>query len=391
MLKAAFLFIIEPMISYWEQQYFTEYDFIIVGSGITGLSLAAELKERNSNAKVLVLEKGLLPTGASTKNAGFACFGSVSELAYDLNVMGEKALLELVNSRINGLVALRNRLGDVNIDYQNNGGYELVLNDNSADVLEKLPIINNLLYPIFNQNVFSEDSKATSNFGFSTERVKSVVLNSFEGQIDTGLMMSSLINYVSNLGVKIITGAQVGNYSFNNGQVALNCKTSDELSITFIANKVAFCTNAFTKSIFPELTINPGRGQVLVTKPIENLKVKGTFSFDEGFYYFRNIHNRILFGGGRNVDFETENTSKFELNEAIQSKLIGYLKDIILPNIDFEVDRQWAGIMAFGNDKSPIIKAVDNQIFIGARLNGMGVALGSNIAKQLADMMLLNS
>lgn len=376
------------MISYWEQQYFTEYDFIIVGSGITGLSLAAEIKERNNNAKILVLEKGLLPTGASTKNAGFACFGSVSELAYDLNIMGESALLELVNSRINGLVALRNRLGDTNIDFQNNGGYELVLNDKSVDVLEKLPIINNLLYPIFNKNVFSEDSKVASKFGFSTQKVKSVILNSFEGQIDTGLMMNSLINYVTNLGVKIITGAQVENYSINNGQVALNCKTSDELTITFTANKVAFCTNAFTKSIFPELTINPGRGQVLVTKPIENLKVKGTFSFDEGFYYFRNIHNRILFGGGRNVDFETENTTKFQLNEAIQSKLIDCLQNIILPNIDFKIDRQWAGIMAFGNDKSPVVKVVDNQIFIGARLNGMGVALGSNTAKQLADMML---
>lgn len=388
MLKAAFLFIIEPMISYWEQQYFTEYDFIIVGSGITGLSLAAEIKERNNNAKILVLEKGLLPTGASTKNAGFACFGSVSELAYDLNIMGESALLELVNSRINGLVALRNRLGDTNIDFQNNGGYELVLNDSSVDVLKKLPIINNLLYPIFNQNIFSEDAKAVPGFGFSTEKVKSVILNSFEGQIDTGLMMHSLINYVTNLGVKIITGAQVENYSINNGQVSLKCKSSDGLNIHFVANKVAFCTNAFTKNIFPELTINPGRGQVLVTKPIENLKVKGTFSFDEGFYYFRNIHNRILFGGGRNVDFETENTTKFELNEAIQSKLIDYLQDIILPNIDFEIDRQWAGIMAFGNDKSPIVKAVDNKVFIGARLNGMGVALGNNIAKQLADMML---
>lgn len=376
------------MISYWEQQYFTEYDFIIVGSGITGLSLAAEIKERKNSAKILVLEKGLLPTGASTKNAGFACFGSVSELAYDLKIMGEKALLELVNSRINGLVALRNRLGDINIDFQNNGGYELVLNDSSNNVLEKLPIINNLLYPIFNQNVFSEDSKAVSRFGFSTEKINSVIFNSFEGQIDTGLMMNSLINYVTNLGVKIITGALVENYSINNGQVSLNCQSSDGLNCHFVANKVAFCTNAFTKNIFPELTINPGRGQVLVTKPIENLKIKGTFSFDEGFYYFRNIHNRILFGGGRNVDFETENTTKFERNETIQLKLIDYLQSIILPNIDFAIDRQWAGIMAFGNDKSPIVKEIDNHIFIGARLNGMGVALGSNIAKQLADIMM---
>ncbi|MBJ7427732.1 MAG: FAD-binding oxidoreductase, partial [Bacteroidia bacterium] len=86
--------------------------------------------------------------------------------------------------------------------------------------------------------------------------------------------------------------------------------------------------------------------------------------------------------------FEKENTNQFGLNATIQDKLIGYLQNLILPSIDFEIDKQWSGIMAFGNDKSPIVTQINNHIYIGARLNGMGVALGSNIGKQLADMML---
>lgn len=95
-----------------------------------------------------------------------------------------------------------------------------------------------------------------------------------------------------------------------------------------------------------------------------------------------------MFGGGRNIDFEKESTLQFGLNITIQDKLIGYLQNLILPTIDFEIDKQWCGIMAFGNDKSPIVTSVNIHIYIGARLNGMGVALGSNIGKQLADMML---
>lgn len=376
------------MISYWEQKHFTEYDFIVIGSGITGLSLAAELKERNHSAKVLVLEKGLFPSGASTKNAGFACFGSVSELAHDLKVMGEGELVSLVKNRISGLAALRNRLGDMLIDFQNNGGYEMVLNGENENLLHQMTTINQLLYPVFNQNVFSEDFYAIERFGFASKLIETVIANPFEGQIDTGLMMSSLIEYVTKLGVKIITGAQVDNYQIANGQVFITCSDLANNKITFCANKVAFCTNAFTNHFFPHLIINPGRGQVLVTKPIKNLKVKGTFSFDEGYYYFRNIDNRILFGGGRNIDFEEENTLQFGINATIQDKLIGYLQNLILPTIDFEIDKQWCGIMAFGNDKSPIVTQINNHIFIGARLNGMGVALGSNIGKQLADMML---
>ena len=61
------------MFSYWEQQSFTSYDYVIIGSGIVGLSTAIELKEKFPGATVLILERGLLPTGASSRNAGFAC------------------------------------------------------------------------------------------------------------------------------------------------------------------------------------------------------------------------------------------------------------------------------------------------------------------------------
>jgi L-2-hydroxyglutarate oxidase LhgO len=72
-------------LSYWEiKNWFSNVDFTIVGSGIVGLHTAIRLRERFPKAKIILLEKGALPQGASTKNAGFACFGSVSEIIDDL-------------------------------------------------------------------------------------------------------------------------------------------------------------------------------------------------------------------------------------------------------------------------------------------------------------------
>ena len=49
-------------LSYWEiKNWFTNVDFTIVGSGIVGLHAALALRERFSSAKILVLEKGVLP------------------------------------------------------------------------------------------------------------------------------------------------------------------------------------------------------------------------------------------------------------------------------------------------------------------------------------------
>ncbi len=113
-------------LSYWEKNtWLSNVDFCIIGSGIVGLTCALQLKQKHPNAKVLVLEKGILPQGASTKNAGFACFGSVSELLSDLEKHTEEEVVSLVKQRIDGLNLLRTNLGDKAIDYQQNGGFEL--------------------------------------------------------------------------------------------------------------------------------------------------------------------------------------------------------------------------------------------------------------------------
>jgi glycine/D-amino acid oxidase-like deaminating enzyme len=193
--------------------------------------------------------------------------------------------------------------------------------------------------------------------------------------------MNSLWMYAQRLGVKIITGAELKTIDESTQGVSLATQ-----EITFYAQKVFICTNAFTKSLFPNLEIKPGRGQVLVTKPIQDLKVKGTFFFDEGYYYFKNFEDRIIFGGGRNLDFENESTLHFGSNQKILAQLNTYLKELILPHTPYEIDYTWSGIMAFGSNKLPIVEQISQRQFLGVRLNGMGVALGSKIAKDLVNM-----
>lgn len=105
------------MLSFWEKESLLQYDYIIVGSGIVGLSAAISLKELAPGSRVLVLERDILPTGASTKNAGFACIGSMTEILTDLQTMPAEAVKNLVALRLRGLRLLRSRLGDDVINY----------------------------------------------------------------------------------------------------------------------------------------------------------------------------------------------------------------------------------------------------------------------------------
>ena len=91
----------------------------------------------------MILEKGILPQGASTKNAGFACFGSLSEIIDDLKTHSEEEVIQLIEKRWNGLQLLRKNLGDSVIDFKPYGGYELFLKEDESTYNECL---QNFLY-----------------------------------------------------------------------------------------------------------------------------------------------------------------------------------------------------------------------------------------------------
>ena len=146
-------------------------------------------------------------------------------------------------------------------------------------------------------------------------------------------------------------------------------------------------TNAFINELLPDIAVKPGRGQVIVTKPIANLKIKGTFHYDKGYYYFRNINNRILLGGGRNLDFKTEETTAFGETELVQNELQKLLSEVILPYTPFEIEHKWSGIMAFGPQLAPIIEEVKPSVFCAVRCNGMGIAIGAHTGQDAAEMI----
>lgn len=375
------------MLSFWEKQSLLNYDTIIVGAGIVGLSTALSIREQDAAKRILVLERAILPTGASTKNAGFACIGSLTEILDDLTRMPEEEVKALVELRLEGLRKLRARLGDDKIGYAEHGSYELIAHDND-DCTQQIERINDLLRPILNADAYKIDDAKLDTFGFSKTHIKHVVSNNCEGELNSGMMMRALIDLCMSKGIEIKTGCDVSRVEEggNTAHVILKHSYLNQ-EIAFSASQVAICTNAFTKHLYPATELHPGRGQVLITKPIDGLKFKGVFHFDEGYYYFRRLGDRVLFGGGRNQDFEGERSSEFAYNPKVQGDLLDKLKTVILPDTGFEVEDWWTGIMAFGDTKFPIVKQHSPHIYIGVRMGGMGVAIGSRIGEELAEMM----
>jgi gamma-glutamylputrescine oxidase len=377
---------LEPQFSYWERTAFIDNaDVIVIGSGLVGLSAALHLKKQQPGLKVLVLERGFLPSGASTKNAGFACFGTVSEQLAALENSSEEEVARLVNYKWRGLQRLRQNLGDANIDFYQHGGYELFMDDETGradECIGKIPYLNNLLQQAIGEaGIYSAANHKIAEFGF--DKVSRIIYNPFEGQIDTGKMMRALLGKVYDAGILVLNKCAVTGVGQAAAGISIKTVEGD-----FKAGKVILATNAFASQLFPALKVIPGRGQVLVTKPITGLKLKGTYHFDEGYYYFRNINGRVLFGGGRNLDFEAEATWEFGHTDKVKEQLGWYLNNVILPGQNAGIDYWWSGIMGFGDDITPIVKQVEPGIFCAVRCNGMGVAMGSLVGEEVAELTI---
>ena len=372
-------------ISFWERNWLTDYDYVVIGAGIVGSFTALKIASENKNAKVALIERGILPLGASTKNAGFACFGSISEIEENRKEMSDDNLLSLLELRIRGLEKLRNDLGDKNISYSNCGGYELFFDNNGLE--KRICEINELLNPLMDENCFSISNKDIKRFNFAKEIVVGLAKNKHEGSINPGKMIFSLKKKLGSLGVDCYFSTEVESFEETSKKIFLKLKSRNQ-SINITTNKLAICTNAFAKKWFDVEDISPGRGIILMTNDLPELKVNSCFHYNEGYYYFRNFGRKLLIGGGREIDENNETTFLFGINKTIRQKLINDIQTFIIPNMDFNIEYEWSGIMGFGKIKLPLIKKVSENISLGVRLGGMGISIGSIIGEKTANLIL---
>lgn len=346
---------------------------MVVGGGITGLNAALHTRRLHPTREVLLIERGAFPAGASTRNAGFACFGSAGEIQDDLRTLSAKEVSALVGLRWQGLQRLRETCGDFALGYASTGSLELFESREAFEaVAQDLPELNALVAQAVGHAPFEIVQAPFSH----TDRFPWAIRNTLEGALHTGNMMARLTAVARDAGVRIVTGTEV---------VRIAPNTVELQDITLHPKHILVATNAFARELL-DVQVTPVRNQVWITHPIPDLPVRGTFHMDQGYVYFRNVEDRLLLGGFRNLFPDSETTDQFGIHAALEDHLKRFAAEHLLPGIPHAWDRGWSGILGVGDHKTPILKQVQPGVFAGVRLGGMGVAIGSELGFQLAQM-----
>lgn len=373
-------------ISVWEKEtFYAPKDVIIIGSGLVGLWSAYYLKKQDPKLSIAIVDRGIIPTGASTRNAGFACFGSVTELLEDFKKMGEEKTLELVAMRYKGLQKMRKVLEGKDIDFELCGGYELITEKNNPGqnaLEEQIATVNKQLKQVVKTSqTFKLSDKKIGDFGF--KNVTHLLENKLEGYLHSGKLCQVLLQLVQSMGVMVFNGVEVTHFEKIVDKMVLYTNQQ----VRFTSARILVCTNAFAKQLLPKLDIIPARGQILLTTPIHELKLNGTFHYDEGYYYFRNLGTRVLLGGARNKAVKEETTTDMATSDTIQKELEHFLANYLLFGKEYAITDRWSGIMGMGSEKMPIVQEISPNVYCAVRMSGMGVALAPVIGEQVAEMM----
>jgi len=369
--------------SFWEQRWMERSDQVVIGGGLVGLQTAIELKLKYPHKSVWILERNTFADAASLRNAGFACFGSAGEILDDIKRMGGDQAFQLYEERYRGLQELIKTYTPEKIGYEQSGGYEIFPSGSETElnhIRENLPKLNESLKDVHQQVSFIERNikKFEMNVG------ETAIVSPAEGALQSHLLLRAVRQHALTLGVEIFSSMDVKSIEkHGSGGWLLQFEHSDA---QILAKDLFVCTNAWALKWFPDLELEPARGQILVTKPIPSIAFRGIFHADKGYIYFRSLGSRILIGGARNTQFEAESTFNSGITPEIKSELMRWLKDIIVPGIKVEIDTEWSGVMGMHQKRSPIIERKEEHLYLGVRMGGMGVALSSRVAKKLVKL-----
>ena len=356
------------------------YDVVIVGAGISGLSTAYWLNQEDPSLKVAIVEKSRLGFGASGRNAGFVTCGSVEHFNRLISKHGQAEAVEIWKFAETNLKLLQEHIivdqGE-KIEFTKRGAYSLAAQDNEFNELKTVAkTMTSLNIPV---EVYH-----------STEIEKNVGAVNFVGGIkyldDAETNPVLLLEMMkSKIKADFFEMTEAHNYEeTREGTRILKTDNGD-----FECSMIIYCLNGYSPNMHPYFAdkIYPTRAQILMMEKAPMFMDGPCYA---NFYldYFRQMPNgALLIGGFRQLEKATEVGYSDHITDVIQGALHDFVKTHLPALNDKKVSHRWGGIMGFSRDGQPMIGALpeDNQVYFAGGYTGHGIGLAFNTGKSLVD------
>ena len=382
---------------------------VIIGSGITGSSLAYNIVSRPSPPSVVLLEARTACSGATGRNGGHTKCASYRSFLDNMKTMGEAEAAKIVRyeytcmramhafARQHG-IACDSWEGDT-VDIFYNEGQWKIANEAVTELQRVLGTQDPAaIYRFWDANETEKKFLTPGTFGAVSYEAGSMsayklVTGILELAIARGLNLQT-----ETPALRIHRDAEVWTIETPRGKI--------------ITEKVVLATNGYTAHLYPALqgTIVPLRGHVTAQRPgnampLGVLATTYTFVYEDGYEYMiprpqgSTYAGDIVIGGGMP---ETEEQSLYEFgtidDTTTDATIVSYLHNCTEAyfganwggdHTDGRIRKVWTGIMGYSSDGFPLVGPVPGEqgMFIVASFQGHGMVLCLLAAQAVAKMM----
>ncbi len=330
-------------------------DVMVVGGGITGVSLMHHLRARGFDA--VLVERDHLAAGASGRNAGFLLAGVAESYAAALRTYGRSQAREVWAVTVENHDRQIEAAGGADVGHARSGSAILAAGPDEARELE-------------------ESAQLLREDGFEASWDGRVLLNPGDGEV-----------YPTRLVAALARQAAPGSIREGVNVMAVESGAVHADGATCRAGVVILATNAYTPQLLPQVEIQPNRAQMLATEPERSRLAEHPTYSHHGYRYWRQLPSgEVLIGGWRDTTPGTEVTYDAEPTTTIQAHLDEFVLGL---GARGRVTHRWAGTMGFTKDGLPLVGPVEGMkgVYLCAGFNGHGMGFAFMSAGRLVEML----
>ena len=152
---------------------------------------------------------------------------------------------------------------------------------------------------------------------------------------------------------------------------------------------VLVCVDGALEVLVPRLAaeVRSVRLQMLATAPIPGEVVPCPIYRRYGLDYFQQlVTGEVALGGARDAGGDKEWTRSLEPSAAVQGVLDARLAEVV--PVATTVTHRWAGTVGYTEDRLPIVRAVDEGVYVAGGYSGTGNVVGAVAARALVELAL---
>ena len=361
------------------------YDIVVIGGGVAGVSTAYWLKKTDPSLKVAILEKApYLSQGASGRNAGFITCGSVEHFNRMVENYGKEKALNIWRYSEENLKLLKEHIIKDNgpaLDFKQSGTFSLASDDKEFSELKKVAALmdeENIGVEVLNSSDI-EKRVGAINFVGGIKYLE-------DAEVHPVKLVEQIYKTLPE-DVDIYLNTEVS--SIDNVGDSRTCYTNNG---TFNSMAVVMATNGYSALLSDFLSdkIIATRGQILTMEAVPKF-MEGPCYANFVLDYFRQLPNGQMLIGGFRQESQSQDVGYENItDEATQNALHDFIKKYIPQCKDVKVSHRWAGIMGFSKDMQPVIGPVsgDPQTWVVGGFTGHGLGLAFMSGKVLAEALM---